>query len=344
MKVFDCSKEMSAFHDEKVRLKKPQQDEMRGRRDAGEKRLDNGLKRDGFATPQYFPQGSYAMHTMVQDDECDYDIDDGAYFSQGAVQDKAGNPLSPLASRQRVCNALKQDDRLAEPAEVHTNCVRQRYPEGYHIDIPVYRIKTLDNGDERVELASGDRWVQSDARGVTNWFNTEVAAANKKPGKDGQLRRIVCLTKAFGRSRKDWKSKTCSGIVITKLIVDNFVNAENRDDLSLVATWKKIAEQLKNSTAVQHPLGDGDLANEGDATVRFFSAKLNWALGEASALEVDCTRGEARKVWDTIFDTDFFGDQPDSSGNGDNGKKAFVATGKKVDRRDDAGGRFGLCP
>ena len=140
MSVIDCSKEMSAYHAEEVTLGKAQQDEMRGRREAGETRLKTGLERDDHEPPDMAAQGSYAMRTMTQDAQNDYDIDDGAYFSKDDLKDANGNYLTPLAARERVCRALKRDDRLKHDAVVMTNCVRQPYPEGYHIDIPVYRV------------------------------------------------------------------------------------------------------------------------------------------------------------------------------------------------------------
>src|SRR5690606_2119102 len=123
-----------------------------------------------------------------------------------------GNYLTPLAARQRVCKALKQDDRLKHDAVVKTNCVRQPYPEGYHIDIPVYRITDVEDtsGDtiDQYELASGDNWVFSDARAVTRWFNNLVGELNAGESDGSQMRRVTKLTKRFARSRNSWKSKT----------------------------------------------------------------------------------------------------------------------------------------
>ncbi|MBN6359262.1 hypothetical protein JZM13_28825, partial [Escherichia coli] len=68
-------------------------------------------------------------------------------------------------------------------AVVKTNCVRQLYPDGYHIDIPVYRsFITKDfwgNETTEYELASGDEWTKSDARKVTRWYNNAVASELK---------------------------------------------------------------------------------------------------------------------------------------------------------------------
>jgi hypothetical protein len=343
MATFDCSKDMDAYHDDKVTLSGDDQTEMRKRRNSGRTRLNNGLERDGFATPDMYSQGSYRMHTMVQDAANDYDIDDGAYFDDDDLMDKDGVKLTPRAARERVCKALCYDQRFADPAKVHTNCVRQVYTEGYHIDVPVYRVTVENEGkaDEKevYELASGDAWTFSDARAVTRWFEDEIARLNKAHAHEAgaQLRRLVRLTKKQARSRDAWKSKTCSGIVITRLVVDEFVPAPGRDDEALRETWKKIQTRLNRSTIVEHPVNASRLAEENDTCVRFFRDKLSDALTTLAVLD-NCTRGEARKAWDTVYDTSFFSSRPSSDGKG---TAAISVVSSGVDRRDDGGGRYG---
>ena len=132
MTLINCNKEMKGYHSEKVTLSNTDQSEMRDRRDNGRKRLENGLIRVSHPLPKDFSsQGSYAMRTMVQDDLCDYDIDDGIYFNKEDLKDGDGNYLGAQDARKLVRKALK-DDRLAYDAVVKTNCVRQLYPDGYH--------------------------------------------------------------------------------------------------------------------------------------------------------------------------------------------------------------------
>src|SRR5688572_19981715 len=112
MPLIDCSKEMAAYHQEEVALPKSDQDEMRSRRDAGRKRLRAGLAKDSKPEPsQTVSQGSYAMRTMVQDPENDYDIDDGIYFlAKDLVENSI--PLNARQARTRVWQALQHDERL----------------------------------------------------------------------------------------------------------------------------------------------------------------------------------------------------------------------------------------
>lgn len=355
MADIDCNGEMTAYHRDKVTLSLTQQRDMRGRRDAGRTRLENGLETAGKPQPRDVrSQGSYQMRTMVQDAENDYDIDDGAYFRYDDLKDDDGLHLSPFAARQRVCDALRWDGRFNQEAEVKSNCVRQAYAAGYHIDVPVYRINSSKdwqgNETEWYELASGEEWVISDARAVTRWFNNKVKDLNGNDGElsegqaDGsQLRRVTKLTKKFAR-RAGWKANTASGITITKLVVDHFAARAGRDDKALRETWTTICAALGWTTQVAHPVLDKNLADHGDEQVAYFHDCLKSALGALAVLDsYDCTRAQARQAWDEVFDTTFFSDQPDP----EVGEKA-IAIGSVMDvtkietaRRDDGGGRFG---
>jgi len=349
MSDVDCNKEMRAFHDEKVTLKKKNQDEMRTRRNSGRTRLANGLEGRGDPVPrELVSQGSYAMRTMIQDDANDYDIDDGAYFREEDLRDEHGNAKTPLAAREMVCEALKLDQRLKLEAEVKKNCVRQEYPEGFHIDVPVYRVtKSEDeNGqfEEVLELASGTQWSESDARAVTKWFNDRVGELNAGDEDGSQLRRVTKLTKKLSKSRDDWKDRTTSGICITKLVYDHFVGVDKRDDKSLRETWRSINEALSESTQIQHPVLDNILlAGYFDPEVTFFRNCLGDSLEILRALDDDdCGRKKARETWDRVFDTSYFSNQPDNGGDSEgkkSGTAALISGGTA--RRHDGGGRFG---
>jgi hypothetical protein len=350
MADIDCNSEMRNFHRDEVTLSQTQQGEMRSRRNAGRTRLESGLNLKGHPQPrEVHSQGSYQMRTMTQDNKNDYDIDDGVYFESGSLT-KDGEPLTPLAARERVCDALKWDGRLKKEATVKRNCVRQEYPEGFHIDMPVYRVVSTKEADgktvEHFELASGDEWVESDARGVTRWYNGLVGELNAGESDGSQMRRVTKLTKKFAR-RNDWKLKTTSGICITKLVVDHFVHVEDREDKALRETWKAIEAAFERSTQIDHPVLEGTrLAEPEDEAIKFFRGCLTEALAELEQLDsAECTRKDVREVWDSTFDTSFFADEPDDDGDDGGGKKsegsAFIVTSTDTARRNDGGGRFG---
>lgn len=348
MTDINCETDMTGYHRDEVTLTLSQQQHMRGRRDNGRDRLRKGLDTAGKPQPRgVHSQGSYQMRTMVQDPDNDYDIDDGAYFQSEDLKDDDGVGLTPLAARQCVCDALKWDGRFNQEAEVKNNCVRQAYAAGYHIDVPVYRIVTekdwAGNDVEKYELASGDSWVISDARAVTKWFNDQVGELNSGQADGSQMRRITKLTKKFAR-RADWKANTTSGITISKLVVDHFVANAGRDDKTLRQTWQKIHLALTWSTQVAHPVVAKNLAEQGEAQITYFRDCLKVALDALKVLDrEDCTRAMASAAWDSVFDTNFFSNQPDpDTANKASGLGTVMnVTSVKTARREDGGGRFG---
>ena len=211
----NCSKDVLAYHNDEITLLRSHQTAMRNRRNANRERLKTRLKFDDKPIPEKFiKQGSYAMHTMVQDSENDYDIDDGLYFTQSSLKGEDGNDMSPSDARQMVCDALK-DGRFNKQPKVMKNCVRIYYEEGYHVDMPVYRIRDYD---QQYELASMNNWILSQAADVEEWFD-KVNQSKSPDEKNGrQFRRIVRFIKKFARSRNAWKTKIASGFTITKLV------------------------------------------------------------------------------------------------------------------------------
>jgi hypothetical protein len=137
--MYDASAELLGYQNAEVNLPSTERTNMRKRRDSNRARLKKGLADAGKPAPiGQHTQGSYAMHTMVQDENTDYDIDDGVYFRKDKLVGPNGGELSALSVRQMVCDAL-QDDRFNKPPEVLKNCVRIYYNEGFHVDVPSYR-------------------------------------------------------------------------------------------------------------------------------------------------------------------------------------------------------------
>ncbi len=286
------------------------------------RRLKSGLEFNGSpAAIGQRTQGSYAMRTMIQSDRGDYDVDDGVYFKRSSLQNEKGEDKSAPDARKMVCAAL-QDDRFADQPDVRGNCVRIYYKnEGYHVDVPVYR-RILTNAagveTESYEIAAGDDWRKSDPRANTKWFKNENK--NKSPdfvpdnGNDGQFVRIVRMTKDFARSRSGWSSKISSGFAISKLVSDNFVAFDGRDDYAFRKTLEAISAKLAWNSAIKHPVIDENIAEAGDDKTKFLNDKIDENLNYLKILDdADCTHDQAMKGWDALFNTDWFSKQPDPS-------------------------------
>jgi hypothetical protein len=301
----NCSDDVLAFHDDEVTLPQAQRTAMRNRRNANRDRLKDRLKSDGKPMPyEFIKQGSYAMLTMVQDPDNDYDIDDGVYFTQASLQRKDGSEMSPTEVKQMVWTAL-QDDRFEKKPQVRRSCVRIFYQGGYHVDMPVYRIRTSDS---QYELADDSGWTVSRAADVEDWFNREN---EKSPDTNNgrQFRRMVRCLKKFARSRRNWKDEIASGFIITKLAADCYVANKDREDLALRNTMKKIFNRLHVSPQVYHPITPHIELTKGsaDSTTQFLCNKLQQALDDLAVLDTTtCTRKQALAAWDKVFGTDYF--------------------------------------
>lgn len=317
--MFDCSDDVLAYHNDEVTLPQADRTEMRGRRDANRKRLKDGLKKNKRPLPRDFcKQGSYAMLTMVQHPENDYDIDDGAYFLATDLVGPNGGEMTALQARQMVRDAIDDGSFKTKP-EVRKNCVRVYYEAGYHVDVAVYRIRIardiFGNETEIYELASSS-WKRSDARHVTEWFDKENTRQSPDTTNGRQLRRMTRFTKKFSRSRDSWSTSTASGFTITKLITERYSSDSKREDVALYNTMKAIRDRLNLNLEVAHPVTPNEMLTKGtdDAKTKFLRTKLTDALGWLAVLfDPKCTRTQALAAWDKVFNTDYFSNRDTST-------------------------------
>ena len=313
--MHNCSNDVLAHHDKEVTLPQVERTNMRNRRNANRNRLKKGLKNNNKPAPREFAtQGSYAMKTMVQHPDNDYDIDDGVYFSKEDLVGDRGAEMSGLQARQMVRDAL-DDGSFKTPPEVRPNCVRAYYAAGYHVDLPVYRRVTITDawGNENYhhELAATE-WKRSDARDVTEWFDRENAQQSPDTTNGRQLRRIVRQIKKYAGSRHSWSGKILSGFGITALVVECYRANLSREDTALYDTMKAIRDRLNWNLIVKHPVTPNETITKGDndASARFLRDRLTEAIHTLDPLfDHDCTRKKALKCWDNVFAATFFSDR-----------------------------------
>lgn len=302
--MHDCSKDVAAYHKDEVTLPIEEQKKMKDRRNNNRVRLKSRLEANGLPTPsKIIKQGSYAMKTMVQEENSDYDIDDGIYFTQASLKGPSGGDKSALDARKMVQGVL-DDGRFKKPPEVRTNCVRVFYEDGSHVDMPVYRIRD-DDGD--YELASASEWKHSRAADVEKWFKDANDTKSPESNKH-QFRHIVRMLKKFARSRASWKPLITSGFAISVLSEELYAPNNDRIDTALRDTMQNIYNRLQyNSLEVMHPVTPNTTVTKGadDGKMKFFRDKIKEALNTLEALDkADCTHKEALKAWDSVFYTD----------------------------------------
>ena len=116
--MFDMHKRLNEFYADHVRLGKERQT-LAEHRDTNLDRLKAGLQK--LEHPSSFDhrnQGSYAMHTINQRPEKDYDIDVAIIFSKDDL------PSSALDARKRIEEAMQEGGgNFSQPPEAKTNAV-----------------------------------------------------------------------------------------------------------------------------------------------------------------------------------------------------------------------------
>ena len=355
--MYNSHSNILAFHNNEVTLPQSERDEMRERRDTNRHRQKDGLRRDGEPSPRDFQsQGSYAHRTMVQQLDNDYDIDDGTYFRKDDLKGPRGGDKTARDAKEMVRRAL-HDERFNKPPEVRTNCVRVYYSAGYHVDVPVYREVTTTylygKQETRYEIASSD-WKESDPVEVTRWFNRENQRQSPDTTNGRQLRRHTRMLKAFARSRESWRPRIATGFMITTLVVKEcYRQHATREDKALYYTMVAMRDRLNVNLEIAHPTVDGEWLTKGadDGPSKFLREKLDWAIRELDVLfRTDCTRAQALKAWDKVFNTTYFSERLRDETAGQGTKRSGVAAGilikgaekaaeqRPVDKR--GGGRY----
>lgn len=320
--MFDVSADLKSYYDNHVRLGKVRRDELAGFRDTNLQRLKDGLdalSEEHKVTYAYFVdwrnQGSYAMHTLNQADEYDYDIDVAVIF------DAADLPEDAEAARLRVQDALrKKASGFTKAPEARKNAVTIWYSEGYHIDFAVYRVhKSFWEGDV-LEHAGTDGWAKRNPDDINDWFTKQVDT--RSPTDSGfnvllgtqvtaepkQLRRIVRFVKAFAKSRSGWSLP--GGMILSTLVNEVYKPHPTRDDIALYNTLHALQNRLTARKAVQSPV---DSAVELINTPKRFKEverllnNLDRLLPKLGVLHrADCTYAQALAAWNQIFNHSFW--------------------------------------
>lgn len=135
--MYDLSKSFHDFYKNHVVLSADKQNELREKRDLNLERLKAGLEeynyehKTNYKISETRTQGSMAMHTVVQNNSNDYDIDVAIVFEKDNLAGKGAQAIKNV-----VVDALRRKCKgfAAEP-EAKTNCVRVTYANGYHVDL-----------------------------------------------------------------------------------------------------------------------------------------------------------------------------------------------------------------
>jgi len=303
--MYDCSKLISDFHKNHVRLTNQQRKDMKTRRDANVKRVKSGLADNGKPeVVELITQGGYAMKTMTQppeDSDWLYDIDQGLVFEEADAK-------GPRTTRGWVRDALelKATNVKGDP-EDKGKCVRIEYSEGYQCDFPVFR-RTAQGDDYVYQAALHDEWTTSAPQQMNAWFDREVADKSPEDSGSYQLRRIVRLMKFFGKTWEHASSyRYPTGLLITALTVECFKAVLGRDDEAFYKTLKAIGDRshlisvFADGVQISRPKDEARLKR-----LQEKAADLAAKLADLEANPAEHDDESARKIWKKVFRHTFF--------------------------------------
>lgn len=307
--MYDLSKKMQKFYDDKVVLSNKEQNSLRQKKNINIKRLREGLKEyneendTNYKIAETRVQGSMAMHTVVQNDNKDYDIDVAIIFDKCNL----GDDIGPLVAKRIVQKALaKKCKMLNTEPEVLTNCVRVTYADGYHIDFAVYRRFKEDEDSKYSYEHAGSEWSPRDPAAINEWFLDEVNNKGK------ELIKIVRLSKMFCKSRDFWINMP-GGLLQTVLCAEKMETSYDRLDEMFYYTMVQIRDRLKDNMDVYNPT---DQSLSLITTEKHKKKMNNWYTRldkKVKELEIlfddNCKEEDAIEAWYRFFNHEFWNEK-----------------------------------
>lgn len=310
--MYDLSKSFHDFYKNHVVLSAEKQNELRKKRDLNLERLKAGLKeyneehKTNYKISETRTQGSMAMHTVVQNDGNDYDIDVAIVFEKDNLAGKGAQAIKNV-----VVDALKRKcTGFATEPEAKTNCVRIVYANGYHVDFAIYRrFKESITDKEYTYEHAGSTWTSRNPAAINNWFNDEIA------DKGQVLRQVIRLSKMFCKSRDSWINMP-GGLLQTVLCDEKLQNYDRLDE-TFYYTMLEIKKRLDNSVEVNNPT-DSSLSllqtENHRQKMRNWCSRLNGKLSELDVLfDENCSETDAKNAWYIFFNHDYWSESSKST-------------------------------
>lgn len=272
-----------------IKLLSSKKEYLKSARDALRKKMRKHFK-DTMKekVPKFLIQGSYALHTIVNPLDGEYDIDDGVYL-QNLDPDKSKWP-TPETVRQWVYKAVRGHTK--EKPQDKRACIRVIYSGDYHVDLPIYGIY-----DGRAYLAvKGDSgWHISEPQAIVRWFRNQVK------NKGDQVRTLVHYCKAWA----DYKAqlgKLPNSFVLTVLVAEGYKKSE-RDDSSFAGTMNNVSARISKSSIIPNPVDPTeDLGKRiSESQMNNFKKRLSALLANASAALKEDSKINACKKWKIEF-------------------------------------------
>lgn len=234
--------------------------------------------------PKFHGQGSFMMNSIIEPLDGEFDIDDGIYLQ---VENEPGEAISTF--HRWIYNAVNEHTKES-PIDKNP-CVRLVYAGQYHIDLPIYYIKK-SNSPYLGHKKKG--WIESDPREFIKWFNS-------KADSKGQLKRIVRYLKAW----KDYRKGDLPCGLVFSILAAQYVVFDDRDDIALCETLKKIYSALHQDFACYRPTTPYEenlLDDYSETSKQYFLDRLLGFMNSAEkAVDDDTNVAESCKIWQRHF-------------------------------------------
>lgn len=294
----------NTFYGSHVVLSKADKSSLFQKKDLNVKRLKEGLKEyneergtNYKLAEEALVQGSVAMSTVTRNENNDYDID------VAIILEKEDLPEGTTATKNMIVNALNRKCKgFSVPPKAHTNCVRIKYKDNYHLDFAIYRRYKNEGEDSYTYEHCGSEWRKRDPRAITKWFNEDNKA------KDYRLREVVRLLKMFSKSRDSWVNMP-GGLIQSVLASEQF-QSYTRMDECFYYTIQSIRDRLVWNKEVYNPTDSSSslkLASKDSTKMDNLYSRLNAKMEHLYVLfEDDCTDFQAMEAWELFFNHSYW--------------------------------------
>lgn len=235
---------------------------------------------------------------------------------QGYSDDEDEWP-APATVHNWIIDAVKNHTKT-DPENKKT-CVRVIYKGSYHIDLPIYI-----ESESKCKLAHLEKgWIQSQPKNITDWFREQIN------DKGSALRNVVKILKGWADYQGDKRGKMPSGLALTILTANNFVDCERLDEC-VYETVKGIYWQIKDEVEIYNPTDPSEKISDrlSDQVKQRFQEAVESLFDNLKAAYENVSFYESSKLWNEEFGDRF----PLTSDPNEEQKKNIAMLAQKYDR------------
>ncbi|APD84804.1 hypothetical protein BM527_01130 [Alteromonas sp. Mex14] len=258
----------------------------------------------------YWIQGSFKNHTVIRPVRVkeEFDIDVGIYLFADAESIGLDAKTAKSALRKVLASYCQRHEEaiLEEPK---SNCERVRFPERFHIDLPLYYVNETS---EKYRLATeSNGWIDSDPKSLQSWFDDR--AGHLSDAEKARLRRVI-------KALKTWvclKKVKLPSIAISCFVACNYKTYSSEED-ALWSLADSITSHLIDGGVVLSPRNGDDLIGATETELKELKRECARFQQVLKALALSNSVVMSHQLWSIEFEhtlppIDFVVEQPGNS-------------------------------